>query len=376
LVPLREIGRRPALSPRHQASTNQKRGSGKGRRKTAVPAVWRAVLFGASFLVVFFAVALAVINIQGGRPRPLPGIAELGLQEPDSDPTEPELAPAPHVEPEPTPLPIDAATPPAPVETATQAPPQVAQPRPTPPVVAAPPQVAMLPPLPPPRQDRGTLVFVIDDAGHNLHQLEPFLNFPGALTIAVLPGLPHSVEAARRIREAGMEVFLHQPMEAVGGEDPGPGAIYSWMDEAEILEVLHRNLAEVGPVAGMNNHQGSRITADERIMEIVLAFSREQGIRFLDSKTTAVSAASAVARRMGMTIGTRNVFIDNEQSRASMNRAIGEGRTIASRNGNAVMIGHVWSPALAPLLKDLYRELVDQGFTFATASQLIDEASR
>jgi len=230
---------------------------------------------------------------------------------------------------------------------------------------------AASPPELPPRLERGTLVFVIDDAGHNLHQLEPFLRFPGPITIAVLPGLSHSVEAARRIREAGKEVFLHQPMEAVGGEDPGPGAIYSWMDTEEILEILSRNLAEVGPVAGMNNHQGSRITADERIMETVLAFSQEHGIPFLDSKTTAVSVAPAVAQRMGITIGQRNVFIDNEQDRLSMNQAIEGGLRIASRGGNAVMIGHVWSPELAPLLKDLYQDLVDQGFTFATASQLI-----
>jgi len=231
--------------------------------------------------------------------------------------------------------------------------------------------VAALPPEPAPRRNRGTLVFVIDDAGNNLRELEPFLRFPGAITIAVLPGLPHSAEAARRARAAGKEVFLHQPMEAVGGEDPGPGAIYSWMSDEEVLEVLSRNLAEIGPVAGMNNHQGSRITADARIMETVLGFARDNGILFLDSKTTAASAAPAVAQRMGMAIGARNVFIDNERDRPSMARAIEEGLGIASRRGSAVMIGHAWSPELAPLLKDLYQGLIDQGFAFATASQLI-----
>ena len=236
--------------------------------------------------------------------------------------------------------------------------------------------VTALPPELPPRPSRRTLVFVIDDAGHNMHQLEPFLAFPGRLTIAVLPGLPYSAEAARRAREAGMEVILHQPMEAVGMEDPGPGAIYSWMDEEEILEILRRNLEEIGPVAGMNNHQGSRITADARIMEIVLGFSKYAGIPFLDSLTTASSTASAVARRMGMTIATRDVFLDNDPDRASISRAIAEGRRVASRTGNAVMIGHVWSPELAPLLNELYQYLAEQGYEFATASQLIAELAR
>jgi len=60
-----------------------------------------------------------------------------------------------------------------------------------------------------PAENRGTLVFVIDDAGNNLQELEPFLRIPFPLTIAVLPGLPHSAEAAKRIRAAGKEVILH-----------------------------------------------------------------------------------------------------------------------------------------------------------------------
>jgi hypothetical protein len=58
-----------------------------------------------------------------------------------------------------------------------------------------------------PLENLGTLVFVIDDAGNNLRELEPFLRIPGPLTIAVLPGLPYSAEAARRIRAAGKEVI-------------------------------------------------------------------------------------------------------------------------------------------------------------------------
>ena len=96
---------------------------------------------------------------------------------------------------------------------------------------------------------RGTLVFVIDDAGHNLRDLEPFLAFPGPLTIAVLPGLPYSAETARRVRAAGKELFLHQPMESIGGRNPGPGAIRSGMGRDEIRAIISRNLDELWPVA-------------------------------------------------------------------------------------------------------------------------------
>jgi polysaccharide deacetylase 2 family uncharacterized protein YibQ len=214
---------------------------------------------------------------------------------------------------------------------------------------------------------------VIDDAGNNLRELEPFLRFPGPLTIAVLPGLPNSAEAARRIRAAGKEVFLHQPMEALGGQNPGPGAIFTGMGKEEIRAVVKRNLEELGPVAGMNNHQGSKITMDTELMETILALCREQGIYFLDSRTTADTVVPLVARRMGIMIGERDVFLDNIQERASMIRYVEDGLRRADQRGAAVMIGHTWSSELAATLESLYPGLIAQGYSLSTISRLLKE---
>jgi polysaccharide deacetylase 2 family uncharacterized protein YibQ len=234
-----------------------------------------------------------------------------------------------------------------------------------------PPETRSPPELPPQPKHRGTLVFIIDDAGNNLQELEPFLRLSAPLTIAVLPGLPHSAEAARRIRAAGKEVFLHQPMEAIGGQNPGPGAIYTGMSTAEIVAILSKNIAEIGPIAGMNNHQGSKITMDRQIMETVLSFCREQGICFLDSRTSAETVVPAVARKLGIKIGERNIFIDNDQSRPAMNRSIENGLERASQTGSALMIGHTWSPELAPLLAELYQKFIAQGYEVVTAAEFI-----
>jgi polysaccharide deacetylase 2 family uncharacterized protein YibQ len=232
---------------------------------------------------------------------------------------------------------------------------------------------AAMPQSPPERpvENLGTLVFMIDDAGNNLWELEPFLRLPGPLTIAVLPGLPHSAEAARRIRAAGKEVFLHQPMEAIGAQDPGPGAIYSGMSADEIRSILRRNIAEIGPVAGINNHQGSKITMDREAVETILIFCAENGLLFLDSRTTAETTVPIMANRLGIKIGERDVFLDNEQDKESMLRYIMGGLSRAQRNGSAVMIGHTWSPELAPLLAEQFPILTGQGYTLKTASDII-----
>jgi polysaccharide deacetylase 2 family uncharacterized protein YibQ len=222
-----------------------------------------------------------------------------------------------------------------------------------------------------PVENKGTLVFIIDDAGNNLKELEPFLRIQFPFTIAVLPGLPHSAEAAQRIRESGKEVILHQPMEAIGGQEPGPGAIYSGMSADEIRAVLSRNIEEIGPIAGMNNHQGSKITMDKEAMQTILAFCNEKGICFIDSRTTADTVVPSVAKQMGIKIAERNVFIDNEQNKNAMLRYISNGLTRAQKNGSAVMIGHTWSPDLAPLLAEQFPDFVEQGYTLKIASDII-----
>jgi len=219
----------------------------------------------------------------------------------------------------------------------------------------------------------GALVFVIDDAGNNLRELDPFLRVPFPLTIAVLPGLPYSTEAARRIRAAGKEVILHQPMEAIGAQNPGPGAIYSGMSAEEIRLILSRNIAEVGPVTGINNHQGSKITMDLAMMKVILEFCAEHGIYYLDSRTTADSVVPAAARQIGMKIAERNIFIDNEQNKSAMLRYIENGLARARQNGNAVMIGHTWSPDLAPLLMEQLPRYAEQGYTVKTVSDILKQ---
>ncbi|MDR2467741.1 MAG: divergent polysaccharide deacetylase family protein [Spirochaetaceae bacterium] len=238
---------------------------------------------------------------------------------------------------------------------------------------ALPPAIERRPAVPAPAELRlpetpvqgHTLIFMIDDAGNNLAELEPFLNYPGSLTIAVLPGLPNSAETARRIRAAGKELFLHQPMEAEGGEDPGPGALYTGMTKEDVRRVLEKNLAEVGPVAGINNHQGSRATADAELMETVLTVCREHGLLFLDSRTTAKTVVPAVARRLAMPFAARDIFLDNNRERQAIIGSLNEGLAKSAYQSPVVMIGHAWSKELAPLLEEVFPALRAHGYVFS-----------
>ena len=233
----------------------------------------------------------------------------------------------------------------------------------------------MLPkPLPPPKGRY--LVFIIDDAGYSLKQLEAFLRLPFPLTIAVLPGLPNSEKAAEAVRAAGKELILHQPMQAMGGQDPGPGAILLGMRQDEVERIVEANLATVPGAIGMNNHMGSAATADLGIMEAVAAVAKRRGIYYLDSLTTSGTAVAVAARREGIPYWERDVFLDNSPDRASIMRAVEDGKKRAVKDRPAVMIGHVWSAELAQTLTDLYPQLVSEGFSLSTISRfMVQEAT-
>lgn len=112
---------------------------------------------------------------------------------------------------------------------------------------------------------------------------------------------------------------------------------------------------------------------DETAMEIILSLCREHRIHFLDSRTTAETAAPAAAKRLGVKIGERDIFLDNIQEKASIVRYAEEGLEQAKRKGTAVMIGHTWSPALAPVLAELYPGFLEQGYTLSTVSRIMEQ---
>ena len=215
------------------------------------------------------------------------------------------------------------------------------------------------------------LIFVFDDGGQNLNHLDAFLNLPFPITVAVLPGLAYSKESAKKIRASGNELMLHQPMQAINKSvNPGPGAITPEMDEDQIIATLFTNINEIGPVAGINNHEGSAITADAEKMEIVLKVASENGIFFLDSRTNVETKVPYVAGEMGYTYYERNIFLDNTKTKENALAELKKGLTIANKNGSVIMIGHVWSADFLPaFLKEIYPELKEKGYTFSVVSK-------
>ncbi len=215
------------------------------------------------------------------------------------------------------------------------------------------------------------IAFLLDDGGQNLNHLEKFISLPFPLTVAVLPRLQYSVESAARIRASGKELMLHQPMQSVNANvNPGPGAITPDMADDQIISTLFTNVSQIGPIAGINNHEGSAITADAEKMAVVMKFASEEGLYFLDSRTNVETKVPYVAEQLGYSYYERNIFLDNEKTRDNVIKELNRGLKIANQNGQAIMIAHVWSADFLPeLLKEIYPELESKGYKLVTVSQ-------
>jgi polysaccharide deacetylase 2 family uncharacterized protein YibQ len=217
----------------------------------------------------------------------------------------------------------------------------------------------------------GMLAVIIDDAGYSPDELEVFLALPEALTIAVLPNLPHSQEAARRVLAAGKALILHCPMEAEGGENAGPGALATDQGPREIESRLAAAFASVPGALGMNNHMGSKATADPVLMATVMGWLKRNGKFYVDSRTSAKTVGPREAARAGVPFLERDVFIDAGKSEEEIQSAWAAGVAEAKSRGSAVLIGHVQNPAVAAILRGAVRTLAEQGVRLASLEEIM-----
>lgn len=222
--------------------------------------------------------------------------------------------------------------------------------------------------------NHAVLCFVFDDAGQNVEKLKKYTSLRMPLAVAVLPKLSHSAECAEVIRNSKKELLLHQPMQAGNLKiNPGKGAVLPDMNTFEIARTIKENLQEVGPVAGMNNHEGSLISEDEIKIGAVLDVACESGIYFLDSRTTAATKAPQAALERDMKILERDVFLDDIVSREEILNQVYRALGIANKKGKAIIIGHVDKSAdiIPVLLTEMYPLLVEKGYRICMPSELM-----
>ncbi|HKS22485.1 MAG TPA: divergent polysaccharide deacetylase family protein [Thermoanaerobaculia bacterium] len=219
---------------------------------------------------------------------------------------------------------------------------------------------------------RGDIVLILDDVGFDHQPLAGAMTIDPKVNFSVLPNSRNATLFANELSARGFEVLCHLPMEPDGFPriSPGPGAVLTTMSDGEIAAATRANVAAVPHARGVNNHMGSRATADPRVMSAVLN-ALPHGMYFIDSRTTAASVGEALARQMNIRTAARNVFLDDVQTEAAIRAQLHELERDAAARGVAVGIGHMY-PATIKVLAEEARQLRASGYRFRRASEIVN----
>lgn len=214
------------------------------------------------------------------------------------------------------------------------------------------------------------LSLIIDDLGQTPSRDSRALALPGPVTLAVMPDTPHAAEFARQAHQAGKTVIVHMPM------DPAEGPFAWWpnLPEDELHKRLNAAFEAVPFAAGLNNHEGSRMTAEAGAMALLAAELQQRGLFLIDSRTSAATQAAAQAQAIGLASVSRDVFLDDVRTPEAIAEQLQKAIALAHKQGSAVVIGHPYPQTLS-VLEQALPELKAQGVEMISIRQMIAERS-
>lgn len=211
-------------------------------------------------------------------------------------------------------------------------------------------------PVPPTAKDEiPKIAIIIDDIGYDKQiAMELYLLDP-SLTFSVLPFSPFGPSIAQKLSAKGAQLMLHLPMEPVQypKANPGPGALLSSMTPDMLLSQLRKDLKAVPGVVGVNNHMGSKLTADSDKMNQIFTILKKKDLFFIDSRTSPTSQGEASARLFKLRFAHRDIFLDNAQNIPYITGQFAKLIKYAQKHGSAIGIGHPYRATLETLKIEL-----------------------
>jgi polysaccharide deacetylase 2 family uncharacterized protein YibQ len=212
---------------------------------------------------------------------------------------------------------------------------------------------------------------IMDDLGNNLGAVRALIDLGQPVTLAILPYAPVTSETVRAAREAGLEYILHLPLESLETKEASGGRISGDMTSEEVRGLVESCLDQVPGCRGANNHEGSKVTENPRLMTLIFEVLKARGLYFIDSLTTSGSVAYETARRSGVRAAARRIFLDEKTDESAIRARFEELFAAARKRGAAVAICHPKKETFAALAK--YLSLAERaGVRLVFASEIVD----
>lgn len=187
------------------------------------------------------------------------------------------------------------------------------------------------------------MAIVIDDFGQGGNGTKDMLELDIPLTAAIMPFGETAVKDAKMAEDNGKEIMIHMPMEPEVGRANwlGKMPITSDLSDAEVKNRTENAISILSMAKGMNNHMGSKIMQNERIVKVIFQCLKDKEMFFLDSKTTQNSVADKMASETGIEIYSRDIFLDHVSTEDNVEKSMEEAIKVSKKKGYSIVIGHV-----------------------------------
>lgn len=182
------------------------------------------------------------------------------------------------------------------------------------------------------------LAIIMDDMAYP-SQLKNLQKLGLIITPSFFPVSKDSPDTAKMAASVPF-YMVHLPMEATTQQKSRHQWIRTGMTKEEINQHIVAIKRDFPRLMFLNNHTGSKFTASMPDMQNLLAVLGENGIEFVDSRTTQDSVVAAIYKQQGRKLLERDVFLDNTLEVGYILKQIESAVSLAKKKGYAIAICH------------------------------------
>ena len=182
------------------------------------------------------------------------------------------------------------------------------------------------------------LIIIIDDVTARW-QINEIKNIGYKINMAFLPPTKNHKNSAKIIKDL-KQYMIHLPLQASDFKYEEENTLHI-TDSLIRIDARVEALKKLYPKAKyINNHTGSKFTSNPQAMDKLLKVIKKYNFNFIDSRTTAKSVAKLSARKYGVKMYSRNIFLDNKKDKEYIKKQLRRATRIAKKSGYAIAIGH------------------------------------
>ena len=182
------------------------------------------------------------------------------------------------------------------------------------------------------------LVIIIDDVAFR-YEVNLIKSIPFKITPSFFPPTknhPFTTIYAKSFKD----YMVHVPMQAINYPHPEPKTLLITDSYAVIKHRIDTIKKEFPKAHFINNHTGSKFTANLQAMNYLFIALKKDNLGFVDSMTTPYSKSKIVDKIYHIPLFQRDIFLDNIQNPIYIKNQLKKAIAIAKKRGYAIAIGH------------------------------------